>query len=344
MATLYTQHFVQFFDDDGAPLAGGKLYAYEAGTTTPKDTYTNAGGGTPNANPVVLDAAGRATVFLSGSYKFKLTDSADVEIETTDNVTSFLSSAGTGVGDITSDFTDTAIALGDSVVFSDLSDSGTTKRDTVQGIIDLIPAITAPTRQYLTSGTGATYTTPAGCVAILVEMVGGGGGGGATATNSGTAGGTTTFNSVNAVGGAGGEAGGASGGEGGYATTPGTGSATFRVIGSAGACASYGTGSEGGVGGGTQFGGAGRAGVLGSLAGQNAQANSGSGGGGAAGNGASNFGGGGGQAGELVHLYIASPSATYTYTVGTGGSGGSAGTNAGGNGGTGMIIVQEFYQ
>lgn len=140
MAVLYTNHFVQFFDDDGAPLAGGKLYAYEAGTSTPKDTYTTAAGTIANANPVVLDASGRATIFLSGSYKFTLTDSADVEIETTDNVTSFAASAGSGVSDITGDFTDTAVATGDSFIFADVSDGDTTKRDTIQGIIDLVPS------------------------------------------------------------------------------------------------------------------------------------------------------------------------------------------------------------
>jgi len=51
-----------------------------------------------------------------------------------------------------------------------------------------------PTYQYLTTGTGATYTTPAGCTKIHVSMIGGGGGGAAANTNSGAAGGTTTAN------------------------------------------------------------------------------------------------------------------------------------------------------
>lgn len=153
MATLYTQHFIQFFDGDGAPLAGGKLYAYEAGTTTPKDTYTDAGGGTPNPNPVVLDASGRATVFLSGSYKFKLTDSADVEIETTDNVSAFATTISGGVSSITSDYTEDVIATGDSVVFADASDGSSTKRDTIQGVLDLVPAdLAGKTDTVITSG------------------------------------------------------------------------------------------------------------------------------------------------------------------------------------------------
>ena len=89
MAVLYTQHYVQFFDDNGNPLSGGKLYTYDAGTTTPKTTWTTSAETTPNANPVVLDSAGRATVFLNGSYRFDLKTSADVLIRSTDNVTSF---------------------------------------------------------------------------------------------------------------------------------------------------------------------------------------------------------------------------------------------------------------
>ena len=76
----------QAFDDNGVPLSGGKLYAYAAGTSTPKDTYTTATLGTANDNPVILDSRGEADVHLDGLYKFVLTDSDDVEIWTVDNV------------------------------------------------------------------------------------------------------------------------------------------------------------------------------------------------------------------------------------------------------------------
>lgn len=77
------------FQADGAvgiPLSGGKLYTYAAGTSTPKDSYTDAGLGTANTNPVILNARGEADVWLSGAYKLTLTDSADVLIWTVDNV------------------------------------------------------------------------------------------------------------------------------------------------------------------------------------------------------------------------------------------------------------------
>lgn len=77
----------RFFDANGNPLSGGKVYTYQAGTTTPQATYTDSTLGTPNANPVVLDADGYAAIWLSQalSYKFVVKTSADVTLFTTDN-------------------------------------------------------------------------------------------------------------------------------------------------------------------------------------------------------------------------------------------------------------------
>lgn len=88
MATLYPQVILQLFDNYGVVLAGGKIYSYEGGTTTPLVTYQDLNGATPNANPVVLDAAGRATVRITEgvSYKFVVKDSADVTIATYDHI------------------------------------------------------------------------------------------------------------------------------------------------------------------------------------------------------------------------------------------------------------------
>jgi hypothetical protein len=87
MATISPVPFLAFFNANGDPLVGGKLYTYYAGTTTPLATYTNNAGTTPNPNPVVMDSAGRASVWLGvNSYKFVLKDSTDVLIYTTDNI------------------------------------------------------------------------------------------------------------------------------------------------------------------------------------------------------------------------------------------------------------------
>lgn len=83
----------RFFDHStGAPLAGGSLYSYQAGTTTPQATYTDQGGGTPNANPVVLDSNGECSLWIdpSLSYKFVLKDSSGNTQWTVDNIIGLL--------------------------------------------------------------------------------------------------------------------------------------------------------------------------------------------------------------------------------------------------------------
>lgn len=102
----------QFFDDNGSPLSGGKLYTYLAGTTTPAATYTSLSGLTANANPIILDAAGRPAqeVWLTSgvSYKFVVKTSTDVTIRTYDNLCS--------VNDFSSFANTTDPALGDALV------------------------------------------------------------------------------------------------------------------------------------------------------------------------------------------------------------------------------------
>lgn len=80
----------QFFDDNGDPLSGGKIYTYAAGTTTPLTTYTSRTGLVPNTNPIILDAAGRTPEQIwstEGSlYKYVVKTSTDVTIRTWDNI------------------------------------------------------------------------------------------------------------------------------------------------------------------------------------------------------------------------------------------------------------------
>lgn len=80
----------QFFDNSGAVLTGGLLYTYTAGTTTPVTTYQDSAGATPNANPIVLDAAGRvsAEVWLTtgAAYKLVLKTSVGATLWTMDNL------------------------------------------------------------------------------------------------------------------------------------------------------------------------------------------------------------------------------------------------------------------
>jgi hypothetical protein len=83
----------QLFDNNGDLLAGGQVYTYAAGTTTPLATYSNSTG-SANTNPVVLDSAARANIFLTPDvgYKFVVQDADDNVLLTVDNI---ISASGT---------------------------------------------------------------------------------------------------------------------------------------------------------------------------------------------------------------------------------------------------------
>jgi len=95
MSTLFTPPRYVPVDGNGNTLPGAKLYFYTTGTSTPKNTYSDAGLSVPNANPVVADANGLfGPIYLaSGDYKAILKDSADVTVWTVDPV------PGLGSGD-----------------------------------------------------------------------------------------------------------------------------------------------------------------------------------------------------------------------------------------------------
>lgn len=81
----------QLFDNNGLPLNGGKIYSYQAGTSTPLATYTSVSGAVSHTNPIVLDSAGRVPggeIWLdySKKYKFIVKTSAEVLLATYDNV------------------------------------------------------------------------------------------------------------------------------------------------------------------------------------------------------------------------------------------------------------------
>lgn len=85
----YRMSYARATDANGIPLPGAKLYAYDAGTTTPKDTYSSYLLSTPNSNPVVADSGGLFGAVwqaLEGRYKFVLKDADDNTIWTDDYV------------------------------------------------------------------------------------------------------------------------------------------------------------------------------------------------------------------------------------------------------------------
>lgn len=103
-ATLMPNGEQQFIDANGKPYANGKVFFYSNYPTCTilKNTYQDAGGTILNTNPVVLSAAGRATIFGTGAYCQVLKDASNNTIWT--KYTSDTSSAsnlgwgGTGGG------------------------------------------------------------------------------------------------------------------------------------------------------------------------------------------------------------------------------------------------------
>lgn len=82
----------QLFDNNGNPLAGGKIFTYLAGTTTNATTYTSSNGSIAHSNPIILDGAGRVPsgeIWLTDgiNYKFVVQDAANNLIGTYDNLT-----------------------------------------------------------------------------------------------------------------------------------------------------------------------------------------------------------------------------------------------------------------
>jgi hypothetical protein len=94
--------------NNGTPLAYGLLYSYAAGTTTPQATYTDSTQGTPNTNPVVLNARGECALWLdpTKSYKFNLTDSNGNQISgyPVDNIQGQLGPSGSVIPTVNNAF------------------------------------------------------------------------------------------------------------------------------------------------------------------------------------------------------------------------------------------------
>jgi len=121
--SLFAGVGAQFFTDDGVPLAGGLIYSYAAGTTTPKTTYTSSAGNVAHPNPIVLNSAGRVPggeIWLtSGNYKFILATSTNVTIATYDNV------FAVGNTNLVGNFTGTGTLTTFNLLFSPTNENST---------------------------------------------------------------------------------------------------------------------------------------------------------------------------------------------------------------------------
>jgi hypothetical protein len=89
-------HF-QFLNSGGQPLANGKIFTYQAGTTNLQNTYVDASGTTQNPDPIPLDSTGSPSngsvptgIFLSSvTWKFVAYDVNNVFQWSVDNVSTY---------------------------------------------------------------------------------------------------------------------------------------------------------------------------------------------------------------------------------------------------------------
>lgn len=170
-AVLAPSPYLAFYDSDGNPLNGGLIYTYSAGTTTPKATYTDSGAGTSNANPVVLDSAGRAVIWISGNYKFVVKDSLGSTIRTVDNISSSAAALGDAdYGDITVSGSGTVMTVDAlAVTFGKIAAANVTslqrKNHIINGSFNIwqrgtaVATATSATRNYLAD---RIFVNPAG--------------------------------------------------------------------------------------------------------------------------------------------------------------------------------------
>ena len=79
---------LHFEDINGRPLVGGKLFTYEAGTSTPVATYRDAAGQFVNENPILLNERGECVCFMAdnAAYKLVLKDKFDTVIWEADDI------------------------------------------------------------------------------------------------------------------------------------------------------------------------------------------------------------------------------------------------------------------
>jgi hypothetical protein len=159
----------QFFDDNGVPLSGGKLNTYAAGTTTPQATFTSSSGATANANPIILNAAGRLSgsgeIWLTEgvSYKFILTDANNVLIGTYDNIS--------GANDFSSFANTTDATKGDALIGFRQSNSSGNLPGAVGRTVHQKFQDTVGPKDFGAAGNGSTNDTAA-FTALEVQFTG----------------------------------------------------------------------------------------------------------------------------------------------------------------------------
>src|SRR5690606_6316530 len=74
IATPMPQLRAKFTSKLGIPLSGCKVYTYEPNSDIPKKTWIDIDKTVENTNPILLDAAGEADIYLDGLYRIVVKD------------------------------------------------------------------------------------------------------------------------------------------------------------------------------------------------------------------------------------------------------------------------------
>jgi hypothetical protein len=149
----------QFFTDGSTVAAGYLLYTYTANTTDNEATYSDRAGSVPNANPIVLDPRGEATIYLTPGtvYDYVLKTPLGATVWTREDVSAdagdaeavFFTQSGTGM------VTRTLLAKGRDIVHAD--DRGCVGDGTTDDTIALNNLFAAAQGKVLMLGHGKTY-------------------------------------------------------------------------------------------------------------------------------------------------------------------------------------------
>ena len=100
MALTWWMSRIPLLDENGEPYSGAKAYFFNASTTTPRSTYTDAALSIPFDHPVVANANGVfPMVYLQqGDYRLRITDANDVTLSDDDGISTPLIGVETDPG------------------------------------------------------------------------------------------------------------------------------------------------------------------------------------------------------------------------------------------------------
>lgn len=130
------------FNQNGIPVAGGKLFTYVSGTTTKTPTYTNYTGNTWNPNPIILDVNGQCNLWLVDGQEYTLVLSPSTDTDPPTNpywtvngvINSGLSNGGTISGSL--DITNNLNVGGTATVSGNMTIGGDLNLGTPLAVVD----------------------------------------------------------------------------------------------------------------------------------------------------------------------------------------------------------------